>query len=67
MQFANLVNGQWVEAAESRPNINPSDTTDVIGSYASGTASDVDAAVDAATAASICCLMRGSRYNAMCS
>ena len=51
MQFANLINGQWVEAAESRPNINPSDTSDVIGNYASGTGSDVDAAVDAAKGA----------------
>lgn len=51
MQFANLINGEWIETAESRPNINPSDTSDVIGNYASGTASDVDAAVEAATTA----------------
>jgi alpha-ketoglutaric semialdehyde dehydrogenase len=43
MQFANLINGQWVETAQARPNINPSDTSDVIGQYASGAESDVGA------------------------
>ena len=51
MQYANLINGQWVETASSKPNINPSDTSDIVGQYASADASAVDAAVDAAKAA----------------
>ncbi len=51
MQHANLINGLWVETVSAKPNVNPSDTSDIIGQYASGDASSVDAAVDAAKAA----------------
>lgn len=47
----NLINGQWVAGKSYAPNINPSDLSDVIGEYAQGDASDVEAAVAAATAA----------------
>ena len=51
MNHANLIGGQWVDAESTRPNINPSNTNDVIGHYASADASAVDAAVVAAKAA----------------
>lgn len=51
MNHANLIGGQWVDAGSTRPNINPSNTNDVIGHYASADASAVDAAVIAAKAA----------------
>ena len=47
----NLINGQWVAGKSYAPNLNPSDLSDVIGEYAQGDASDVEAAVAAATAA----------------
>ena len=49
--YDNLINGQWVEGKSYAPNTNPSDLSDVIGEYAQGDASDVEAAVAAATAA----------------
>ncbi|CAM4249958.1 Aldehyde dehydrogenase family protein [Comamonas aquatilis] len=50
-RYDNLINGQWVEGKSYAPNTNPSDLSDVIGDYAQGDASDVEAAVAAATAA----------------
>ena len=50
-RYDNLINGQWVEGKSYAPNLNPSDLSDVIGDYAQGDASDVEAAVAAATAA----------------
>ncbi|MGE8446953.1 MAG: aldehyde dehydrogenase family protein [Comamonas sp.] len=47
----NLINGSWTPVKTTSPNTNPSDLSDVIGHYAQGDASDVDAAVAAATAA----------------
>jgi aldehyde dehydrogenase (NAD+) len=44
----NLINGEWVAAARSKPNINPSDTRDVIGEYAQADAADVEQAIAAA-------------------
>ncbi|MEG0114753.1 MAG: aldehyde dehydrogenase family protein, partial [Comamonas sp.] len=49
--FDNLIAGQWTPGTSYSPNTNPSDLTDVIGEYAQGDASDVQAAVAAATAA----------------
>jgi alpha-ketoglutaric semialdehyde dehydrogenase len=51
VQYANLVNGEWVETASTKPNINPADTGDIIGQFACGDASLVDAAVAAAKTA----------------
>jgi alpha-ketoglutaric semialdehyde dehydrogenase len=48
---ANYIGGQWVQAAQASPNINPSDTRDSVGDYASGSAEDVAQAVQAAQAA----------------
>ena len=50
-QFDNLINGQWTAGKSYSPNTNPSDLADVVGDYAQGDASDVNAAVDAAAAA----------------
>lgn len=48
--YNNLIAGEWVAGKSTTPNINPSDLSDVIGDYAQGDASDVNAAVAAATA-----------------
>lgn len=44
----NYINGAWLAAGDVRENLNPSDTTDVIGRYARSTADSVDDAVEAA-------------------
>ncbi|QJY32682.1 aldehyde dehydrogenase family protein [Diaphorobacter sp. JS3050] len=46
-----LINGEWVSTSQAAPNTNPSNLADVVGEYAQGNASHVDAAVAAATAA----------------
>lgn len=46
--FRNLIGGEWVEGVETRPNINPSDTRDVIGHYAQADAAQAEAAIAAA-------------------
>jgi len=48
MTFNNLIGGEWVGGSDANQNINPSDTNDVIGEFARGSASDVDDAVAAA-------------------
>jgi aldehyde dehydrogenase (NAD+) len=50
-RFANFIGGEWAEAAQAAPNLNPSDLDDVVGEYAQGSAEDVDRAVAAARAA----------------
>ncbi len=49
--FDNLINGEWRAAARYSPNLNPGNLGDVLGHYAQGDASHVEAAVAAATAA----------------
>ena len=34
MQGQNFIDGKWVSGASAKPNINPSNVTDVIGEYA---------------------------------
>ncbi|MBP6019307.1 MAG: aldehyde dehydrogenase family protein [Burkholderiaceae bacterium] len=51
MQNGIFINGQWLNHGPEVPNINPSDTDDVLGSYNWGSVSDIDAAADAARAA----------------
>ena len=46
----NLIGGEWV-GGEAVPNINPSDTKDVVGDYARATKADAEAAIAAAKAA----------------
>jgi len=47
----NFIGGAWVDGARWTPNVNPSDTTDVVGLYAAADAEQAAAAVDAAAAA----------------
>ncbi|MGP5002310.1 aldehyde dehydrogenase family protein [Glutamicibacter ardleyensis] len=47
MQYDNFINGKWVPG-EYQANVNPSETTDVIGYYAQATSSDTDRAIQAA-------------------
>jgi acyl-CoA reductase-like NAD-dependent aldehyde dehydrogenase len=44
----NYIDGRWIDGGEYRDNINPSDTTDIIGRYVRSGADSVDAAVEAA-------------------
>ncbi|MEO0680613.1 MAG: aldehyde dehydrogenase family protein [Pseudomonadota bacterium] len=46
---ANLIAGDWV-GGDAAPNVNPSDTDDVVGEYAQGSAADMQAAIAAARA-----------------
>jgi alpha-ketoglutaric semialdehyde dehydrogenase len=47
----NYINGEWVAGASAKDNINPSDVTDVVGSYAQADAAQTQAAIAAAKAA----------------
>lgn len=44
-QFPLFINGQWIEASNTIENVNPSDTSDVIGHYAQASADDVEQAI----------------------
>lgn len=46
----NYIAGEWVDG-EPVPNINPSDTNEVVGHYVRATADDAKAAIAAAKAA----------------
>ncbi|MCC7325347.1 MAG: aldehyde dehydrogenase family protein [Burkholderiales bacterium] len=46
----NLINGEWV-GGDAVPNINPSDTNEVVGEYARASQADAEAAIAAAKAA----------------
>ncbi|KAB1087212.1 aldehyde dehydrogenase family protein [Neorhizobium galegae] len=48
--YQNLIAGEWV-GLEASKNINPSDTNDVVGMYAQGSADDAKQAIAAAKAA----------------
>lgn len=49
-RFQNFINGSWVDASsgETFDNVNPADTSDVIGRFPLSTAADVDRAVASA-------------------
>lgn len=51
--FANFINGEWIDSDASIDNINPADLDDVVGQYAQADATQVEQAFDAANAASI--------------
>ncbi|HEY3730781.1 MAG TPA: aldehyde dehydrogenase family protein [Steroidobacteraceae bacterium] len=48
MTHANLIAGSWQASNDVVPNINPSDTRDVIGEYARASAAETDSAIAAA-------------------
>jgi len=47
------IGGEWVAASQSRDNINPSDTADIVGQYDEAEATHVDMAVNAAFDAAV--------------
>jgi aldehyde dehydrogenase (NAD+) len=47
----NFIGGEWVEGARAVPNINPSDTSDVVGEYAQADEAQARQAIAAARAA----------------
>ena len=47
----NFIGGEWIDSAAARDNVNPSDLSDVVGTYAQADAAAVGRAVDAAKAA----------------
>lgn len=49
--YKNFINGEWVDGASAKPNINPSDVTDVIGDYAQADVQQAEAAIASAKAA----------------
>ncbi len=48
MNGHNWINGEWVGAARTSPDINPSNVADVVGEYAQADAAIADAAIDSA-------------------
>ncbi len=50
-RFDNFIHGEWVPGVDTRPNLNPSDTRDVIGDYAQADAAQAAQAVAAAQSA----------------
>ncbi|MFO1320198.1 MAG: aldehyde dehydrogenase family protein [Burkholderiales bacterium] len=50
-QFSNLIAGEWVAGSTSTIDINPSDTSDVVGEYAQADAAQTGRAIEAARAA----------------
>ena len=50
-KFKNLIDGEWVEGRTFVPNINPSNTNEVLGEYAQADPEQVGTAIGAAAAA----------------
>ena len=46
--YPNLINGLTVDSAEWSKDINPSDTSDIVGEFARGTSGDLDTAIASA-------------------
>jgi alpha-ketoglutaric semialdehyde dehydrogenase len=46
----NYINGEWIDGASNSSNINPSDTSDLIGQYAQADARQAELAIEAAAA-----------------
>ena len=44
-QFKNHIGGQWVDGTSINENINPSNTTDVVGHYARASRAQADEAI----------------------
>src|SRR5882724_3340911 len=51
LMFNNLIDGEWMSDGARSPNVNPSDTKDIVGEAVRGTRAQADAAVAAAKAA----------------
>ena len=50
-QFKNFIGGEWVDGNDSAPNVNPSDTSDVIGHFARASADQTQKAIASARSA----------------
>jgi aldehyde dehydrogenase (NAD+) len=50
-QFLNYIGGEWIPGATMAKDINPSDTSDVIGEYAQADQKQAENAIAAARAA----------------
>ena len=50
-QFKNFIGGEWVDGNDSAPNVNPSDTSDVIGHFARASADQTQTAIASARSA----------------
>jgi acyl-CoA reductase-like NAD-dependent aldehyde dehydrogenase len=48
MIHRNFIGGEWTASNEAAPNVNPSDTTDIVGEYSRANASQVKMAIAAA-------------------
>jgi acyl-CoA reductase-like NAD-dependent aldehyde dehydrogenase len=48
MTHANLIGGEWIRGTDAVIDVNPSDTSDVVGEYDRASAEQVDHALDAA-------------------
>jgi alpha-ketoglutaric semialdehyde dehydrogenase len=46
----NFIGGRWTEASTAAPNVNPSNTRDIVGEYARGTKGDANRAIEMAKA-----------------
>jgi alpha-ketoglutaric semialdehyde dehydrogenase len=51
MNMHNFIAGNWAEGGETAENINPSDTSDVIGAYVRASRAETEMAIEAARAA----------------
>jgi acyl-CoA reductase-like NAD-dependent aldehyde dehydrogenase len=51
LMFNNLIDGEWLSDGARAPNVNPSDTKDIIGQAVRGTRAQAEAAIAAAKAA----------------
>ena len=47
----NLINGEWVKSDDYFESINPSDTSDIVGTFSAATPSDCQLAIDSARSA----------------
>ncbi len=49
-KYNNFINGEWVKSSSGEwfDNVNPADTTDIVGRFPASNAEDINAAVDAA-------------------
>ena len=47
----NFIGGSWTEASTAAPNVNPSNTRDIVGEYARGTRDDANRAIEMAKTA----------------
>src|SRR5712691_9818163 len=51
LMFNNLIDGEWMSDGARSPNVNPSDTNDIVGEAVRGTRAQAEAAIAAAKAA----------------